>query len=162
MNLKKNNNLLITIILFLILVILFLVLILIRNNCEDKSYECEVCEDEIIIDTTSLDNGNYIGIYSYEDNSINNCICDTTLVLNSDYSFIFHIEDCNNSSYYYGKYKIEDKKIIAYSVVLQDSTIDYEVNVKEEIYFNIVEDDILTSIFGRSESVRLIRKYNII
>lgn len=162
MDLKKVNSLLITIILFLILIILILIILLVKNKYNDDNYECEVCEDEVIIDTSSLENSNYIGIYSYEDDSIRNCVSNTTLVLNSDYSFIFHIDDCNHSSYYYGKYKIKDKEIIAYSVVLQDSTIDYEVNVDEEIYFYIVKDDVLTSIFGRSESIRLIKKYNII
>lgn len=163
--LKRKNNFLIMVLLVLILMILVVVVCFVRAYFSGAFLcKCENdCELKKVIDTSSLDNSSYIGVYNHEDNSDKNCIITTTLVLNSDYSSIFYIGDCNNKSYYYGKYKIEDKKIVLYSVVLHDTTMEEEMNVLDEaIYFNIVDSEVITSIYGRDKSIRLEKFYNVI
>jgi len=165
--LRKKNNFLITILLILVLMILVCVVCFFRLylsgefECECAN-ECEIEDNDIIIDNT-INNDNYLGIYNYEDISNEKCISNTTLILNSDFSAIFYIGDCNSKSYYLGKYKLEDKKIVLYSVILQDSNNNEEIKIEDEvIYFNISNHDSITSIYGRSESVILNKLYNVI
>ena len=162
--LKRKNNILITILLIIILFILVGVVFLVKFYLSD-SYKCE-CEEckvkDKTINTDSLDNSNYIGIYNYEEkNGI--CYDEVTLVLNSDYSAIFSVNDCNKKSYFYGKYKIEDKKIVLYDVILNDSSSLEELYIDdEEIYFNIVSDTDIATMYGREESIHLKKIFNVL
>lgn len=162
--LKRKNNILITILLIIILFILVGVVFLVKFYLSG-SYKCE-CEEcklnDKTINTDSLDISNYIGIYNYEENN-GICYDEVTLVLNSDYSAIFSVNDCNKKSYFYGKYKIEDKKIVLYDVILNDSSSLEELYIDdEEIYFNIVSDTDIATMYGREESIHLKKIFNVL
>ena len=162
--LKVKNNILVTILLVIILFILVVVVCWIRVYLSGSyKCECEKCDiDDNVINTESLDNHNYIGIYGYEEID-GACYDEITLVLNSNYSVIFNVNDCNKKSYFYGKYKIEDKKIILYNIILNDSSSIEEMYVDdEEIYFNIVSDSEITTIYGREESIHLKKIFNVL
>ena len=164
-DLKRQINLLKTIILLLILVILIVIIIFLKlynskeckRDIQNESLKIEKKE----IDKT-LDNYPYIGIYSYSEGEKSACSYATTLVLTSDYNAIFYVGDCNNKAYYYGKYRIDEHKIYLYSLVLEDSSSETELTVDDdEIYFNLTDDtQIITSIYGRSESIRLEKNFN--
>lgn len=162
-SLKKKNNFLKTIILLLILVILIMIIIFIKTDKKEIPSDCEKAEEtgEIVKDK-SKENYPYIGIYSYVEGEKSECSYATTLVLTSDYKAIFYVGDCNNKAYYYGKYRIDDEKIYLYSLVLEDSSSEEELKVEDDtIYFNLTDDtEVITSIYGRSESIRLKKLYN--
>ena len=154
-----KKNILIVILLVIVIVLGIYILndykneLISKSNLEEAS-TCDIPKSEI---EESLDNSSYLGIYNYiEDGNT------TSLVLNSDYSCIFYIGNDNEKAYFYGKYKIEDKKIILYSTFLQDSSSDEELYIDEEIHFNIVDSNVITSIYGRDKSIRLEKLYNII
>ena len=162
--LRRKNNILVTILLIIILFILVVVVCCVRVYLSG-SYKCQ-CEEcttcDKTINTESLDNHNYIGIYGYEELS-SSCYDETTLVLNSDYTAIFNVNDCNKKAYFYGKYKIEDKKIVLYDIILNDSSSLEEMYIDdEEIYFNIVSDSEIATIYGREESIHLKKIFNVI
>ncbi len=111
----------------------------------------------------SLDNYPYIGIYNYSEEN-DECSESITLALTSDYRAIFYVGNCYKKAFYYGKYRIADHKIYLYSLILEDSSSDDELRVEdEEIYFNLTDDsEVITSIYGRDESVRLKKMYNVV
>ena len=163
-DLRKLNRILQVVLLFLILIILVITVVFIKMYSSKTCKECEIennKESNAIKKDESLDNYSYIGIYSYsEDNT--ECSYSTTLVLTSDYQAIFYVGNCNNKAYYYGKYRIEGKKIYLYSLVLEDSTSTEELKVgDDEIYFNLTDDtEVITSLYGRNESIKLKKLYN--
>lgn len=162
--LKKKNNILIIVLLVIILFILIGIVFGVKSYLSGSfKCECEECKiDDKTINTESLDNSNYIGIYSYEEVN-GTCYDDTTLVLNSDYSAIFSVNDCNKKSYFYGKYKIEDGKIVLYNIILNDSSSLDEMYIDDEdIYFNIVSDSEIATIYGREESIHLKKIFNVL
>ncbi len=159
---KKKNRVLVVIVLLLVVVNLGLLLLMTKMYYDQKEQvvrndNCE--QDQTIPKDKSADNYDYIGIYSYVDDENNSCSNTTNLVLNSDYSAIFYVGDCEHKAYYYGRYRIDmnDKKIYLYDLILQDSLSDEERKIDDDsIHFNLTsESDELTSIYGRSESVRL-------
>lgn len=157
--LKKKINFLTIIILLLVLVILIMIILFVKNSFIPKCEEEAPAKKEIP-KNEELDNYEYIGIYNYEEDK--ECGNQMNLVLTSDYSAIFYVGDCHNKAYYYGKYRIVDNKINLYSLILEDSTNDVEMQVEDDsIYFNLTEDSqYITSSYGRSESVRLEKMYN--
>lgn len=163
-NLKKQNKLLKIIILILTISIVLISIIF------KKEYDSKTCvinkeeKKEEIPKVDSLDNSFYVGIYNYNENEDNVCSYTTTLVLTSDYNALFYVGDCHNKTYYYGKYRIEDKKIYLYSLKLEDSSTSEELKVDDdEIYFNLTDDtEVITSIYGRDVSIRLKKLYNVV
>ena len=97
----------------------------------------------------TLDNSNYVGIYTYSDG------LETTLTLTKGYDAVFYIGDDNNKSYYLGKYQVAENKIVMYKIKIIDTTNLEETNLNDDIYFNIVNPNTITSIYGRNESIRL-------
>lgn len=157
--LKRKNNTLTVLLLVIILFILVVIICCVRVYLSG-SYKCvcEECKTDKYVNTESLDNTNYIGIYDYSEDGK-----DTTLILNSDYSAIFYVERDDNKAYYYGKYKIEDKRIVLYNIILNDSSVEDEMYINdEEIYFNIVSDVEITTLYGYEESIHFKKIYNLL
>ena len=160
MSIRKKYNMVLIINLLIILIILIGIIIFSKAYFSGK-FKCEETICEIKEEIKSLSNSDYIGIFeNIEEDS--ECPKKTSLILSEDYSFIFYIGDCNLDSYYHGKYKIENKEIILYDIKLQDTTILEELKVNEEISFHIIDSDTISSIFGRSEGIKLIRKLNVV
>lgn len=160
MSIRKKYNIVLIINLLIVLIILIGMIIFSKAYFSGK-FQCKetVCEEKEEI--KSLNNSDYIGVFeNIEEDS--ECSKKTSLILSEDYSFIFYIGDCNLDSYYHGKYKIENKEIILYDIKLQDTTILEELKVNEEISFHIIDSDTISSIFGRSEGIKLIRKLNVV
>jgi len=117
-------------------------------------------EDKVSKEKVSQDNTSYIGIYSYEE-SVDTCVNSLMLVLRKNYEAIFMLDNCSIKTFYMGKYYIEDKKINLYNVKMLDEVLHEEQDVLDsDIHFNIVNEDELTSIFGREKSVKLVKKIN--
>lgn len=162
MSIRKKYNIVLMINLLIVLIILIGIIIFSKAYLSG-AFQCEeiTCEETKQEEIKTLNNADYIGIFeNIEEDS--ECSKKTSLILSEDYSFIFYIGDCNLDSYYHGKYKIENKEIILYDIKLQDTTISEELKVNEEISFHIIDSDTISSVFGRSEGIKLIRKLNIV
>lgn len=142
-------------IVFFVLLIAILTIIglfIIKNN---KTEEKKILKEEVSEKKTNsktrktLDNSNYVGIYTYSDD------LETTLTLTKGYDAVFYIGDDNNKSYYLGKYQVTEDKIVMYKIKIIDTTNLEETNLNDDIYFNIVNPNTITSIYGRNESIRL-------